>query len=38
MIEGKNLARIARPHACEQQEWFEDVEDPEVLIDAASKE
>src|SRR6266480_6118977 len=36
MIEGKVL-RVARPHACEQQEWFEDVENPEVLIDALQK-
>lgn len=32
-IEGK-LVRIARPHSCDQQEWFEDVEDPEAIIDA----
>ena len=36
MIEGKVL-RVARPHACEQQEWFEDAENPEVLIDALQK-
>ena len=36
MIEGKVL-RVARPHACEQQEWFEDVENPEVLIEALQK-
>ena len=36
VIEGKIL-RVARPHACEQQEWFEDVENPEVLIDALQK-
>ena len=35
-IEGKVL-RVARPHACEQQEWFEDVENPEALIDALQK-
>lgn len=35
-IEGKVL-RVARPHACEQQEWFEDVENPQVLIDALQK-
>jgi hypothetical protein len=32
-IEGK-LVRIARPHSCDQQEWFEDVENPEAIIDA----
>src|SRR5438034_675286 len=36
MIEGKVL-RVARPHGCEQQEWFEDVENPEMLIDALQK-
>jgi len=36
MIEGTVL-RVARPHACEQQEWFEDVENPEVLIDVLQK-
>jgi hypothetical protein len=36
MIEGKVL-RVARPHPCEQQEWFEDVENPEMLIDALRK-
>jgi hypothetical protein len=36
VIEGKIL-RVARPHACEQQEWFEDVESPEVLIEALQK-
>jgi hypothetical protein len=36
MIEGKVL-RVARPHACLQQEWFEDVENPEMLIDALQK-
>lgn len=36
VIEGKVL-RVARPHACEQQEWFEDVESPEVLIEALQK-
>ena len=36
MIEGKVL-RVARPHACEQQEWFEDVENPELLIEALQK-
>jgi hypothetical protein len=30
-VEGTFL-RVARPHACEQQEWFEDVENPEMLI------
>jgi hypothetical protein len=36
MIEGKFL-RIARPHARPQQEWFEDVENPVMLIDALQK-
>ena len=36
MVEGKIL-RIAKPHAWPQQEWFEDVENPEVLIDALQK-
>jgi len=36
MIEGKIL-RIAKPHAWPQQEWFEDVENPEVLIGALQK-
>jgi hypothetical protein len=36
LIEGKVL-RVARPHACEQQEWFEDVENPELLIEALQK-
>jgi hypothetical protein len=36
VIEGKVL-RVARPHACEQQEWFEDVENPEELIDTLQK-
>jgi hypothetical protein len=36
MIEGKFL-RIARPHARPQQEWFEDVENPEMLIEALQK-
>src|SRR5215813_4572059 len=35
-IEGKVL-RVARPHASDQQEWFEDAENPEVLIDALQK-
>jgi hypothetical protein len=36
MVEGKIL-RIARPHADPQQEWCEDVENPEVLIDSLRK-
>jgi hypothetical protein len=36
MIEGK-LLRVARSHACLQQEWFKDVENPEMLIDALQK-
>jgi Acetyltransferase (GNAT) domain len=36
MIEGKVL-RIARPHASPQQEWFEDVENPGMLIDALQR-
>ena len=36
MIEGTVL-RVARPHACEQQEWFEDAENPELIIDALQK-
>lgn len=36
MIEGKAL-RVAKPHAWPQQEWFEDVENPEMLIDALLK-
>jgi len=36
MVEGKIL-RIAKPHAWPQQEWFEDVENPEVLIGALQK-
>jgi hypothetical protein len=36
MIEGKIL-RIARPHARLQQEWFEEVENPEMIIDALKK-
>ena len=36
MIEGK-LLRVARPHAWPQQEWFEDVENPETLIDELQK-
>ena len=36
MIEG-TLLRVAKPHACPQQEWFEDVENPEMLIDALRK-
>jgi hypothetical protein len=35
-VEGKVL-RVARPHACEQQEWFEDVENPETLIEELQK-
>jgi hypothetical protein len=36
MVEGKIL-RIARPHASPQQEWCEDVENPEMLIDSLRK-
>jgi hypothetical protein len=36
MVEGK-LLRIAKPHASPQQEWFEDVENPENLVDAFRK-
>jgi hypothetical protein len=36
MIEG-NLLRVAKPHAWPQQEWFEDVEHPETLIDELQK-
>jgi hypothetical protein len=36
MVEGKIL-RIARPHADPQQEWCEDVENPEMLIDSLRK-
>ena len=36
MIEGK-IVRLAKPHAWPQQEWFEDVEQPEMLIDALRK-
>jgi len=33
LVEGKIL-RIARPYADPQEEWFQDVENPQVLIDA----
>jgi len=33
LVEGK-VVRIARPHDDPQQEWFEDVENPELLLDA----
>jgi Acetyltransferase (GNAT) domain len=36
MIEGK-FVRIAKPHAWPQQEWFEDVDNPEMLIDELQK-
>jgi Acetyltransferase (GNAT) domain len=36
VVEGKIL-RIARPHVSPQQEWFEDVENPEMLIDSLRK-
>jgi len=36
MIEGKVL-RIAKPHAGAQQEWFEDVANPERLINALQR-
>jgi hypothetical protein len=36
MIEGKVL-QIARPHASLQEEWFEDVENPEILINALQR-
>jgi Acetyltransferase (GNAT) domain len=36
VIEGK-LLRIAKPDPWFQQEWFEDVENPETLIDALQK-
>jgi len=36
LVEGK-VVRIARPHDDPQQEWFEDVENPEGLIDALQK-
>jgi len=36
MVEGKIL-RVAKPHANPQDEWFDDVDNPEMLIDDLRK-
>src|SRR5437763_13907734 len=36
MVEGKIL-RVAKPHANPQDEWFDDIDNPEMLIDNLRK-